>query len=70
MQGELESSLERLNKIMEQKWIDQLDYNEVGSLHMGERFYSYKTNVINLEKIVEGQFNKMMKDVMEGLPHV
>ena len=30
MQGELESSLERLNKIMDQKWIDQLDYNETG----------------------------------------
>ena len=53
-----------------QKWTDLLDYNIEGKLIMSDRFFGYKSSVVDLEKIVEDQFNNMMRDIMEGLPDV
>ena len=71
MQGELEKSLERLNKVMERQcWVDNLDLKDDGTLIMGERFFTFKAKVIDLTKIVEGHFNKIISDIMHGLPEV
>ena len=71
IQAELESSLERLNKLMEtEKWIDKLDYDESGRVVEGERFFTFKARVTDLTKTLQGHFNKMMQDIMSGLSDV
>ena len=55
MQGQLETSLERLTKIVEgQNLLDYLEINFNGLPHMGEKFFNFKTRVVDLERIVEG----------------
>ena len=54
----------------EEKWIDKLDYDESGKVVEGERFFSFKAKVTDLTKTVQGHFNKMMQDIMSGLPDV
>ena len=36
----------------------------------GERFFSFKARVIDLTKVVQGHFNKLIRDIMDGLPSV
>ena len=70
IQGELEASLEKLNKRMEENWLEKLDYNEMGKLIIGRKFNDYKAQVVDLRVIVQNHFNQMMKDIMSGLPHI
>ena len=71
MQGELEKSLERLNKVMERQcWVDNLDLKDDDTLIMGERFFTFKAKVIDLTKVVQCHFDKVTKDIMDGLPSI
>ena len=85
MQGELEWSLEQLVKLHEQDWMSYLDqslvmgdtYDEIhGSggtklkTHLGERFFKYKQQVINLKDSVERHFSKVINEIEAGIPSV
>ena len=52
IQGELEASLEKLNKKMEEDWTLRLDLSEMGGLFIGRRFCDYKAAVVDLRVIV------------------
>ena len=37
---------------------------------MGERFFTFKAKVTDLTKTVQGHFNKIISDIMHGMPEV
>ena len=58
LQGELELSLERLNKRNEEEWSERLDVDSEGRLMIGERFTKYRQDVISLRDAVEKHFSR------------
>lgn len=70
IQGDMERSLEALNKKMERNWLDELEYDTVGRMLIGQKFIRYKEQVTSLREVVERHFNTVMKEIMAGLPSI
>ena len=70
IQGDLERSLEALNKRMEENWLDKLEYDVQGRLLIGMKFVKFKEAVTSLREVVEKHFNTVMKEIMNGLPSI
>lgn len=70
IQGDLESSLEKLNKRNEEEWQYYLETDGFGLIHLGERFYRYKEEVNNLRSTLEGHFSKVINQIEAGLPEI
>ena len=70
MQGDLETNLERLNKRMEENWLDYVEYDPQGKLICGPKFIRYKENVNTLREVVERHLNTVMVEIMNGLPSI
>ena len=60
IQGDLEGSLEKLNKKNEEEWQHHLDVDSYGSIHLGDRFFKYKQDVNTLKEAVEHHFSKVI----------
>jgi len=70
LQGDLERSLEMLNKKNEEDWQLYLDTDTFGMLHLGEKFFRYKQEVNNMRDTVERHFSKTINQIEAGLPEV
>ena len=70
MQGDLETNLERLNKRMEENWLNYVEYDTQGKLVIGPRFIKYKELVNTLREVVERHLNTVMVEIMNGLPSI
>lgn len=70
IQGDLERSLEALNKRMEENWLDFVEYDPQGKLLIGQKFIRYKESVTTLREVVERHLNSTMKEISLGLPSV
>ena len=42
MQGDLEFSLEKLNKRNEENWQSYIETDDTQEMHLGEKFFKYK----------------------------
>jgi len=62
--------LEKLNKKMQENWLEKVEYDFKGRLIMGPNFLNYKENVTTLREVVERHFNTVMKEIMNGLPSI
>lgn len=69
-QGELESSLEKLNKRNEEDWQTYLEIDGEGRIHLGEKFYRYKQDVNTLKYAVDTHFTRIISQIEAGLPDV
>ena len=56
----MERSLEKLNKKMQENWLDEVEYDHEGKLICGPNFFNYKSDVITLREVVERHFNTVM----------
>ena len=70
MQGDLEQSLEKLNKHNEFDWWECLDEDVNHRVHVGEKFFKYKQELVMFEATVKKHFNRTMVNIQEGLPEV
>lgn len=70
IQGDLENSLEHLNKKMEENWLDKVEYDLHGKMFLSQTFYLYKETVTTLSTTVENHFNKVMQEISNGLPSI
>lgn len=70
IQGDLERSLEALNKRMEENWLDYVEYDIKGKLILGLKFNRYKETVTTSREVVERHFNTVMGEIMNGLPSI
>lgn len=71
LQGQLEGSLEKLNKLNEEVWEKKyIDVDENSKMHLGERFFNFKREVIGTKESVEQHFGKTMQDIEADLPEV
>lgn len=70
IQGDLERSLEILNKKMEENWLDKVEYDLHGKMFLSQTFYLYKETVTTLSTTVENHFNKVMQEIGNGLPSI
>lgn len=70
IQGDLESSLEKLNKRNEEDWQQYLEVDGFGAIHLGDRFFRYKQEVNNLRSTLEGHFSRVINQIEAGLPEV
>lgn len=70
IQGDLEASLEKLNKRNEEDWQLYLEVDGFGAIHLGDRFFKYKQDVNSLRDAVERHFSKVINQIEAGLPDV
>ena len=71
IQGDLEQSLEKLNEMNEENWLEYLDQDMVnGKPRLGERFFAYKQRLTTLQSTAEKFLNSTMHDIEEGLPSI
>lgn len=70
IQGDLEKSLEALNKKMEDNWLNHVEYDTQGKMVLSQKFIRFKENVTSLREVVERHFNYTMKEIMLGLPSI
>lgn len=70
IQGDLEKSLEALNKRSEESWLDKVSYDPDGTLQLTRNFIDYKQQIQQLREAVEEHFNKVMSQIMQGLPDI
>ena len=66
----MERSLEALDKMMEQNWLDLVEYDKQGKLILSRKFMVFKKKVTTLREVVERHFNTVMKEIMNGLPSI
>jgi hypothetical protein len=62
--------LEKLTKIFDQNWLDYTDINLEGEVHLGERFFKFKQETIDLRSALEKHLNNCMKSIQSGMPEV
>lgn len=70
LQGSLENSLEMLNKKNEEDWQVYLEVDANDYLHLGERFYKYKSDINSLRTVLERHFSEIITNLEEGLPYI
>lgn len=70
IQGDLERSLEALNKRMEENWLDYVEYDVQGRLILGQKYIRFKETVTTSREVVERHFNTVMGEIMNGLPSI
>jgi hypothetical protein len=81
IQGELEASLEKLNRRNEEDWSKYLEVDEINcnlfyllndgiELMIGKRFLDFKSEVISLKNAVENHFSRVISQIEAGLPEV
>jgi hypothetical protein len=70
LQGDLEMSLEKLNKKNEEDWQVYLEVDAFQELLLGERFYKFKTEINGLKHALETHFSRIIATLEAGLPGV
>ena len=70
LQGELEASLEKLNKKNEVEWQEYLEVDAFSELFLGERFYKFKTEINGMKSALETHFTRIIASLEAGLPGV
>lgn len=60
IQGDLESSLEKLNKRNEEDWYSYVDVNAFKEIHLGERFFKYKEEINTLRSTLGEHFSRVI----------
>lgn len=71
LQALLEGSLEKLNKLNEEAWEKKyIDVDENSRMHLGDKFFTFKREVISIKESVEEHFGKTIQDIEANLPDV
>ena len=70
LQGELEGSLEKLNKKNEEDWQVYLEVDGFDELFLGERFTKFKTDINNLKSTLETHFSRIISVLEADLPGI
>ena len=70
MQGDLEASLEKLNKRNEEDWLTYIDTDSSNRMHLGENFFKFKQEVNSLSDAVERHFTHIINQIEAGLPGI
>lgn len=70
IQGDLESSLEKLNKRNEEDWYSYVDVNAFKEIHLGEKFFKYKEEINTLRSTLGEHFSRVIIQIEAGLPDV
>lgn len=70
MQGELEASLEKLNKKNEEDWQVYMEVDGFQELFLGKRFFDFKTTINSLKNTLETHFSRIIGLLEAGLPGI
>jgi hypothetical protein len=70
LQGDLERSLEKLNHLNDQNWLDYTETDINGKINLTKKFYEYKQQSVGLRETLERHYDKTIKDIKAGLPDV
>jgi ariadne-1 len=70
IQGELEHSLELLDKATDLQLTEYIDESETGAVGLSHSFFDVKSSLTSLKTVVQSHFSKSMKEMELGFPDI